>query len=96
MGKPVETTLEPGTVVDRYGDPTGSYVAPDGTPFSKRGLPSFYETQKPYYPYEAVQPVIVRGGAAATAFGGGGGVQFQFGAPIQDLARNGILKALSR
>jgi Tuberculosis necrotizing toxin len=93
LGEPVDTTLEPGTIVDRYGGPGGSYVSPDGTPFSERGLPSYYENSQPYYRYEVVEPVTVRGGIAAPAFGSsGGGVQYQFGTSIQDLIDSGMLK----
>lgn len=95
LGDTVETTLKPGAVVDRYGGPGGSYVSPKGTPFGNRGLPAYYENAKPYYQYEVVQPVTVRGGtvALAPAFGGGGGgVQYQFGTSVQDLIDSGVLK----
>jgi RHS repeat-associated protein len=93
LGDPVKTTLQPGTLVDRYGYPSGSYVSPRGTPFGKRGLPAYYQGTKPYYQYEVVQQVTVRGGITAPAFGGsGGGVQYQFGTTIQELLGSGVLK----
>ena len=32
-------TLRPGTIIDRYGPETGTYVAPAGVPFTQRSLP---------------------------------------------------------
>lgn len=93
LGDPVETTLKPGTMIDRYGGPGGSYVSPKGTPFGQRGLPAYYENAQPYYQYQVVESVTVRGGTVAPAFGGGGGgVQYQFGTSIQDLIDSGVLK----
>ena len=47
---PVETTeLQPGTLVDRYGSTRGTFVAPEGTPFVNRALPSYYENSVPYF-----------------------------------------------
>ncbi|OUY05871.1 hypothetical protein CAP51_14200 [Acinetobacter populi] len=53
--KPAET-LQPGTIVDRYGYPGGSYVSPVGTPFEQRALPSS-SLNKPYSQYEVIQPI---------------------------------------
>ena len=38
MGTPVRETLQPGTVITRYGGEGGTFVSPAGTPFSGRGL----------------------------------------------------------
>ncbi|MBB6173856.1 hypothetical protein HNR23_003916 [Nocardiopsis mwathae] len=40
VGGPSRVTLEPGQVVDAYGQESGSLLFPDGTPFSERGLPA--------------------------------------------------------
>jgi filamentous hemagglutinin len=80
-------------MIDRYGYPGGSYLSPRGTPFGERGLPAYYENTKPNYQYKVAQPVTVRGGTVAPAFGGdGGGVQYQFGTSVQDLLDSGVLK----
>lgn len=92
LGDPVETTLKPGTLVDRYGGSGGTFVSPEGTPFEGRSLRST-AINSPYNVYEVVKPVTVQGGIAAPAFGyGGGGIQYEFGSPIQDLIDQGILK----
>lgn len=40
-GKPIKekVTLTPGTLVDRFGAESGTYVSPCGTPYEKRSLP---------------------------------------------------------
>jgi RHS repeat-associated protein len=94
LGEPVDTTLEAGTRVDRYGGPGGTFVSPEGTSFEARSLRSTSINQ-PYNVYEVVKPVTVKGGIAAPGFGyPGGGIQFEFGSSIQDLIDQGILKRM--
>lgn len=64
MGKPVETVLKPGTRVDRYGGPGGTFASPEGTPFAARSLRST-SLQEPYNVYEVLSPITVQGGIAA-------------------------------
>ncbi len=40
IGDPVQTTLPTGTLLDRYGAETGSYMSPAGEPFEARALPA--------------------------------------------------------
>lgn len=96
LGDPVETTLKAGTRVDRFGGPGGTFASPEGTPFGARSLRSTSATAE-YNVYEVAQPVTVRGGTVAPAFGyGGGGVQYQFNSPIADLLEQGILKRVGQ
>jgi hypothetical protein len=70
----------------------GTFVSPECTPFEARSLRST-SIDRPYNVYEVVKPVIVQGGTVAPAFGyGGGGIQYEFEGPIQDLIDQGILK----
>jgi hypothetical protein len=94
LGEPVDTTLEQGTRVDRYGGPGGTFTSPEGTSFEARSLRST-AINSPYNVYEVVQPVTVQGGIAAPAFGyAGGGIQYEFPSPIQELIEQGILKGV--
>jgi len=79
-GKPVDTTLGKGTIVDRYGKLSGQYAGSPGTSVSARGMASGSEGMA-YTQLEVVKPVTVPGGPAAAvpAFGAaGGGSQYFF------------------
>ena len=91
-GTPVKKTLQPGTKVDRYGYGGGSYVAPEGTPYTQRSM--FPGSDKlPYSVYEVVKPVDVKAGNVAPWFGEqGGGVQYKFEQSVSSLVEQGILR----
>lgn len=73
--EPVQTTLPVGTRLDRYGEPSGSFLAPKGTPYEQRSLAPGAQAEK-YYEYEVIKPLPVMQGKIAPAFGEpGGGVQ---------------------
>jgi len=92
-----EMTLEEGTVVDRYGYPTGEYVAPEGVPFEQRTLPRV-KIKSPYYKYIVTKPIPgVQYGIAAPSFwlgAPGGGVQYQLPYSINDLIEAGYLQII--
>jgi hypothetical protein len=89
---PSKTTLLPGTVIDRYGAGTGTYVAPAGTPFGMRGLPAAYETTQPLNTYRVLQPIEVNAGNAAPAFDQSGlGTQYQLPFSVNDLIELKVL-----
>jgi hypothetical protein len=76
--------LTEGTVVDQFGQESGTYLYPDGTPFQRRSLPpSLLNTTDPAFPhnyhrYEVSRSFRVRAGLVAPAFEQpGGGVQFK-------------------
>lgn len=93
-GQPVRTTLQPGTVIDRYGGPGGSFASPQGTPPWARSLPSGAEN-RPLNAYEVVKPLEVDAGPAAPWFNQpGGGIQYDFGRSIQSLVDSGYLRPL--
>lgn len=89
-------TLQPGEVVDRYGNPTGSFVAPEGTPFVERSLFPGSETRT-YNRYKVNKPVEVDAGTAAPWFDQpGGGMQYLFETSIQELLDNETLIDLNK
>lgn len=73
--------LEVGDVVDAYGQESGRYLFPDGTPFRERGLPDHARTgpegEDLYHRYRVVHPFQVSA-TSAPSHGDhpGGGVRF--------------------
>ncbi len=93
-GEPSTKTLQPGTVIDRYGSETGKFVTPEGTPYANRALPPGSET-KPYNAYEVVKPIEVQSGKIAPWFDQpGGGIQYQFNQSIEELINSEHLRRL--
>lgn len=94
LGPAQTTELQPGMLIDRYGSTRGTFVAPEGTPFVNRALPSYYENSAPYFQYEVVQPIP---GALQSRvlpwFGRRGmGTQFELEKPVQWYLDNDYLK----
>ena len=88
-------TLQPGTRIDRYGYENGSFVSPEGTPYTQRSLPLGSDS-KPYNIYEVVKPVEVKAGEIAPWFGeDGGGIQYKFSNSIEDLLSQGVLRKVN-
>jgi RHS repeat-associated protein len=91
-----ETVLQPGTVLDRYGRPTGFFASDPGTSISRRGLPAGSDAL-PYNKYIVVKPVKVLSGPAAQVeeFGApGGGMQYMFEQSLSDLVAQGVLRGI--
>jgi RHS repeat-associated protein len=83
-GKDSTVTLSPGTQIDRFGRPTGGFVAPAGTPFGDRALPAAsYDVE--YHVCEVKKPINgVRGGPAEPWFNQpGNGTQYQLPRSVQ-------------
>ena len=92
------TTLQPGTMIDRYGPPSGSFLSPQGTPFNMRGLPLEY-LNRPLTTYQVVRPIEVFRGVASEYGEGGGGMQYFLGedsngesVTVEKLLESGHLK----
>ncbi|MEH6436146.1 glycohydrolase toxin TNT-related protein [Massilia sp. DD77] len=83
-GKDSRVTLAPGTQIDRFGRPTGGFVAPAGTPFGDRALPAASFNAE-YHVYEVKKPIAgVRGGPAEPWFNQpGNGTQYQLPGSVQ-------------
>ena len=85
MGPSEIKTLEPGTLIDRYGPLNGYFAAPAGTPFEMRSLPADY-INKPLYTFEVIKPIQVHAGITAPWFGQPGlGIQYKFFDQIMNL-----------
>ncbi|MFD4181404.1 glycohydrolase toxin TNT-related protein, partial [Rhodococcus sp. NPDC058514] len=74
--------LPEGTVIDRFGDSNGAYLAPDGIPFSDRALPP-ESLGKPYHQYRVTGVPLpdhwrIEASVIAPGFGQpGGGIQYR-------------------
>lgn len=72
-------TLQPGTVIDRYGYAGGSYLSPINTPYKARAVEPG-TISKPYNVYVVKEPIRVYAGEVAPWFGmPGGGTQYYLG-----------------
>jgi len=65
-------TLGVGTKLDRYGQPTGKFLAPKSDSFPSRSLAPHSENA-PYYTYEIIEELEVTSGKIAPWFGQPGG-----------------------
>lgn len=90
---PSETkTLPPGTLVDRYGPPSGRFLAPTDATYEARALP-YDQTKMDYYRYEVVTALDVEAGKIVPWFDqSGGGVQYKTKKPVRQLLIEGALK----
>ncbi|MFR8177395.1 MAG: TNT domain-containing protein [Christensenellales bacterium] len=91
-GSSKQITLEPGMRIDRYGEGTGYYTSPFGTPYSERSLAPNTD-KRPYTVYEVVKPIQVEGGKIAPWFDEpGGGIQYIMPESLDQLVKESILK----
>jgi hypothetical protein len=91
---PSLTTLNPGTLLSRYGGTSGQFLSPAGTPNWARALPPG-ASELPLHVYEVVKPLTVWSGTASSWFGQfGGGTQYYlgFGVTVQNLINLGVIK----
>ena len=96
VGTPSQTTLQPGTMIDRYGSDSGKFVAPIDTPYSARSLPPGSENSA-FYTYEVLKPFDVNSGTSAPWFDQpGGGIQYQLPMSIRELRRYGYIKIIKK
>lgn len=77
--------LRPGQIVDRFGNPRGQYLSPEGVPYARRGIPPSNLGLRPgevapthnYYVYQVTKPFTVDAGRIAPWFGQpGDGIQY--------------------
>ncbi|PHH89273.1 hypothetical protein CDD83_6371 [Cordyceps sp. RAO-2017] len=103
-GQKSTTKLAPGTLVDRFGGETGTFVAPVCTSFSKRSIPPgnlASRTNDPknpynYHVYKVVKEFPVLSGRIAPWFAQpGGGVQYKLDKPVSTLLKDGFLKEIA-
>lgn len=101
-------TFNQGDTFDRFGQPSGNFASPVGTPWGQRSLPPTNllpsgNGEGPYYVYEVTAkwandppPVTVTQSKVAPAFGQpGGGIQYNFeGKNIEWLIQHGYLEEI--
>ena len=76
-------TLKPGDVISRYGNSTGKFASPDGTPFSARSLPPDTNINN-FHRYRVLRDIPVESGLVSPWFNQpGGGIQYKFSQSIQ-------------
>ena len=69
-------TLDNGVLIDRYGNPGGTFVSPEGIPYEQRAL-ALHSDEAPYHKYEILIPFDVEAGKIAPWFDRpGGGTQY--------------------
>ncbi|KFG78037.1 hypothetical protein MANI_006757 [Metarhizium anisopliae] len=102
-GDPVmtNTTLAPGTLIDRFGADRGSFVAPYGTPYEQRSLPPMNLANNPKYSdgtpynfhvYQVIKELVVREGPIAPWFGQPGkGTQYVLSTSVKQAVADGFL-----
>jgi hypothetical protein len=87
--------LQPGTEVDRFGDPTGNVTYAARTPYSQRSLPPQWSSRA-YVIYRVQRPIQVLRGTAVPWFEQpGGGTAYVLPTAVNDLLADGTLVELS-
>jgi hypothetical protein len=99
-GLPIKgnTTLLPGTLVDRFGSEYGSFLSPAEAPYPQRAIPPMnLDTRDQLYPfnyhvYKVALPFVVEAGPIAPYFGQpGAGTQYHTFSNIITLITGGYL-----
>ncbi|MBQ6641021.1 MAG: TNT domain-containing protein [Saccharopolyspora sp.] len=86
--------LQPGTELDRFGDPSGNVTYAAHTPYNLRSLPPQWAS-RPYAAYRVQRPVQVLRGTAVPWFEQpGGGTAYVTASAITDLLADGSLVEL--
>ncbi len=87
--------LQPGTDLDRFGDPSGNVTYAIRTPYSQRSLPPQWSSRT-YLAYRVQRPVQVLRGTAVPWFEQpGGGTAYVLPSAISDLVADGTLLELA-
>lgn len=91
---PVSTTLQPGTLIDRFGSEGGTFFSPKGESFDARALP-YVCSQMAYTVYRVDKPVHVLEGKAAPWFNEPGGAeQYETDEPAYKLRASGAIEVV--
>ncbi|KGM28115.1 hypothetical protein KS18_09360 [Photorhabdus luminescens] len=95
-GKFEKYILQPGTRLDRYGYDSGTFVSPEGIPYSARALKPGSDG-RPYSVFVVKKPITVDAGEIAPWFGyPGRGIQYDLPKKIHELRADGFLEKVSR
>ena len=91
----LSVVLQPGALIDRFGDGAGTFFSPKGTGYRERALP-YVCNGYVYHTYRVVHPLQTLLGTAAPAFGEpGGGIQIETTACVNQLLASGVLQVVS-
>lgn len=89
-----QTTLAPGTRLDRYGSEYGMYLAKAGASFGGRSLPETHQS-RPFHVYEVARPLNIWCGPAIPWYGAPG-MEEQFmvkgGQKVMNLLEEGYIR----
>jgi hypothetical protein len=89
-----QVQLEPGTRIDRFGEPAGNLAFPLGTPYETRSLPEPWR-EAPYHAYEVVRSFTTFVGTAISWFDQpGGATAYILPVALDELVRAGELVEL--
>jgi hypothetical protein len=93
VAAPVQVTLPPGTLIDRFGSEGGSFFYPKGERFRARAAPYVCRNMD-YRVYKVLKPLPVKQCKAAPWFGEpGGALQMQTAEPAYKLVASGAILA---
>ena len=89
-------TIQPGALLDRFGDNAGRFFSPKGTGYRERSLPYVCQGYA-YTAYRAVKPLPVLLGTATPSFGEpGGAVQVETTACVDELLAAGVIQVITQ
>ncbi|EUJ43286.1 hypothetical protein PRIP_13199 [Listeria riparia FSL S10-1204] len=98
---PKDTVIKEGSLLDRYGEPSGEFFSPKDVPYEMRAL-ALHSDEANYYVYRVREDFQVKGGTAAPWFDRpGGGTQYikyhSNGKPytMNELVKEGFIKSVS-
>jgi RHS repeat-associated protein len=92
LGAWSKETLNPGTLIDRYGSAAGKYTSPKGTPIEMRSL-SPNTTELPYNTYRVTKALEVDSSTIRPWYGQFGyGTQYRLPDTVDNLIRSGYLE----
>jgi len=91
----LKVVVQPGELVDRFGDTCGSFLSPEGASYGGRALP-YQCAGYAYTVYRVLKPLPVTIGTAAPAFGEpGGAVQLKTSEVVDQLLAEGVLEKVA-
>jgi RHS repeat-associated protein len=92
IGRTERFTLMPGDKIDRYGNPSGKYFSPEGTPLDMRSLPPNADLSK-YNLYTIKKPFEVNKSTISPYYGKNGmGIQYESPVSAEVLLKKGIIE----
>jgi len=88
------TTLQPGTLLDRFGPDSGRFLSPQGESYASRALP-WVCTSLRYHVYKVDRPLTAEIGTAAAYFGEpGGAIQIKLSRPVARFLAERVLSEI--